>query len=105
MPGEVMSLVGGSEAANDAVRQMLGWERPHRGSIRIFGVPLHTCDADLFKKIRKTLGVRSSKVLSTARSAFRQHRAAACAERMLSTRIYPRHRYGQARRIGIDRRH
>src|SRR5712675_2349518 len=58
MPGEVMSLVGGSGGGKTTLlRQMLGLERPHRGSIRVFGVPLHTCDADLFKKIRKRWGV------------------------------------------------
>src|SRR5882672_10377077 len=58
MPGEVMSLVGGSGSGKTTLlRQMLGLERPHRGSIRVFGVPLHTCDAGLFKKIRKRWGV------------------------------------------------
>jgi len=58
MPGEVMSLVGGSGGGKTTLlRQMLGLERPHRGSIRVFGVPLHTCDADLFKKICKRWGV------------------------------------------------
>jgi len=52
------------------LRQMLGLERPHRGSIRVFGVPLHTCDAGLFKKIRKRLGVLFQHGASTARSAF-----------------------------------
>src|SRR5712664_4598913 len=58
MPGEVMALVGGSGGGKTTLlRQMLGLERPQRGSIRVFGVPLHTCDADLFKKIRKRWGV------------------------------------------------
>src|SRR5260221_368622 len=58
MPGEVMSLVGGSGSGKTTLlRQMLGLERPQRGSIQVFGVPLHTCDAGLFKKIRKRWGV------------------------------------------------
>ncbi len=58
MPGEVVSLVGGSGSGKTTLlRQMLGLERPHRGNIRVFGVPLHSCDADLFKKIRRRWGV------------------------------------------------
>jgi phospholipid/cholesterol/gamma-HCH transport system ATP-binding protein len=56
--GEVVSLVGGSGSGKTTLlRQMLGLERPRRGSIRVFGVPIHTCDADLFTKIRKRWGV------------------------------------------------
>jgi phospholipid/cholesterol/gamma-HCH transport system ATP-binding protein len=58
MRGEVVSLVGGSGSGKTTLlRQILGLERPHRGSIQIFGVPLHSCQADLFKKIRKRWGV------------------------------------------------
>jgi phospholipid/cholesterol/gamma-HCH transport system ATP-binding protein len=58
MPGEVVSLVGGSGSGKTTLlRQMLGLEQPRRGSIRVFGVPLHSCDAELFKKIRKRWGV------------------------------------------------
>jgi phospholipid/cholesterol/gamma-HCH transport system ATP-binding protein len=58
MPGEVVSLVGGSGSGKTTLlRQMLGLERPHRGSIRVFGVPLHSCDPQLFKRIRKRWGV------------------------------------------------
>src|SRR5438876_9487171 len=58
IPGEVVALVGGSGSGKTTLlRQMLGLERPRRGSIRVFGVPLHTCDADLFKKIRRRWGV------------------------------------------------
>ncbi len=56
--GEVVSLVGGSGSGKTTLlRQMLGLERPRRGSIRVFGVPLHSCDAELFTKIRKRWGV------------------------------------------------
>src|SRR5258708_34304076 len=58
MPGEVVALVGGSGSGKTTLlRQVLGLERPHRGSIRGFGVPLRPCDAGLFKKIRKPRGV------------------------------------------------
>jgi phospholipid/cholesterol/gamma-HCH transport system ATP-binding protein len=58
MPGEVVSLVGGSGSGKTTLlRQMLGLEQPRRGTIRVFGVPLHSCDADLFKRIRKRWGV------------------------------------------------
>src|SRR5258708_17315904 len=58
MPGEVVALVGGSGSGKTTLlRQVLGLERPHRGSIRAFGVPLRTCDAGLFKKIPTRLGL------------------------------------------------
>ena len=41
MPGEVVSLVGGSGSGKTTLmRQILGLEQPHRGSIRVFGIPL-----------------------------------------------------------------
>ncbi|HEY6241499.1 MAG TPA: ATP-binding cassette domain-containing protein [Burkholderiales bacterium] len=58
MPGEVLSLVGGSGSGKTVLlRQMLGLERPHRGSIRVFGVPLQGSDPELLNKIRKRWGV------------------------------------------------
>jgi phospholipid/cholesterol/gamma-HCH transport system ATP-binding protein len=58
MPGEVMSLVGGSGSGKTTLlRQMLGLEYPNRGSIRVFGVPLHGSDPDLVNRIRKRWGV------------------------------------------------
>jgi phospholipid/cholesterol/gamma-HCH transport system ATP-binding protein len=58
LPGEVVSLVGGSGSGKTALlRQILGLERPYRGSIQVFGVPLHSCDPAVFKKIRKRWGV------------------------------------------------
>ena len=56
--GEVVSLVGGSGTGKTALlRQLLGLERPYRGSIHVFGIPLNTCDRALFKRIRKRWGV------------------------------------------------
>ena len=58
MPGEVVSLVGGSGSGKTTLlRQLLGLERPRRGSIRILGVPLHSCGPDLFERVRKRWGV------------------------------------------------
>jgi len=56
--GEVLSLVGGSGTGKSVLlRQMLGLERPYRGSVRVFDVPIHDCDVRLFKRIRKRWGV------------------------------------------------
>jgi phospholipid/cholesterol/gamma-HCH transport system ATP-binding protein len=56
--GEVLSLVGGSGTGKSVLlRQMLGLERPYRGSVQVFDVPIHSCDVRLFKRIRKRWGV------------------------------------------------
>lgn len=56
--GEVLSLVGESGSGKTLLlRQILGLERPHRGSVSVFDVPIHDCDVRLFKKIRKRWGV------------------------------------------------
>jgi phospholipid/cholesterol/gamma-HCH transport system ATP-binding protein len=58
MPGEVVSLVGGSGSGKTTLlRQMLGLEYPARGTIKVFGIPLHGSDARTLKKIRKRWGV------------------------------------------------
>jgi phospholipid/cholesterol/gamma-HCH transport system ATP-binding protein len=56
--GEVLSLVGGSGSGKTVLlRQMLALERPYRGSVQVFDVPIHSCDVRLFKRIRKRWGV------------------------------------------------
>jgi phospholipid/cholesterol/gamma-HCH transport system ATP-binding protein len=56
--GEVVSLVGGSGSGKTALmRQILGLETPYRGSVRVFDVPIHSCDVRLFKRIRRRWGV------------------------------------------------
>jgi phospholipid/cholesterol/gamma-HCH transport system ATP-binding protein len=56
--GEVVSLVGGSGSGKTTLmRQMLGLERPTRGSVKIFGIPLRDSPARTLKKIRKRWGV------------------------------------------------
>jgi phospholipid/cholesterol/gamma-HCH transport system ATP-binding protein len=58
MPGEVVSLVGGSGSGKTTLmRQILGLERPTRGTIKVFGIPLHGSNARLLHKIRKRWGV------------------------------------------------
>ncbi len=58
LPGEVVSLVGGSGSGKTTLmRQMLGLERPTRGSVSVFGIPLQGSSAETLKKIRRRWGV------------------------------------------------
>jgi phospholipid/cholesterol/gamma-HCH transport system ATP-binding protein len=58
MPGEVVALVGGSGSGKTTLlRQMLGLEYPTRGTVKVFGIPLHGSDPRTLKKIRKRWGV------------------------------------------------
>lgn len=58
MPGEVVSLVGGSGSGKTTLmRQILGLEQPSRGTVKVFGIPLHGSSARLLHKIRKRWGV------------------------------------------------
>jgi phospholipid/cholesterol/gamma-HCH transport system ATP-binding protein len=58
MPGEVVSLVGGSGSGKTTLmRQILGLEQPARGTVKVFGIPLHQSNARLIQKIRKRWGV------------------------------------------------
>ena len=53
MPGEVVSLVGGSGSGKTTLmRQILGLERPARGSVKVFGIPLHGSSSQMVQKIR-----------------------------------------------------
>ncbi len=56
--GEVVALVGGSGSGKTTLlRQMLGLERPSRGTVRVFGIPLHDAPVAVLRKIRKRWGV------------------------------------------------
>ena len=56
--GEIMSLVGGSGSGKTTMlRQMIGLERPTRGEVRVFGVPLHGDDAAGLRQIRHRWGM------------------------------------------------
>jgi len=58
MPGEVVSLVGGSGSGKTTLmRQILGLEQPARGSVKVFGIPLHGSGVQMVQKIRKRWGV------------------------------------------------
>ncbi len=55
--GETIALVGGSGSGKTTLlRQMLGLERPTKGKIRVFGIPLNARARQL-AKIRKRWGV------------------------------------------------
>jgi len=57
-PGEVLALVGGSGSGKTTLlRQMVGLERPTRGSVEVFGFDLATAPAPIRAKIRKRWGV------------------------------------------------
>lgn len=56
--GEVLGLVGGSGSGKTTLlRQMLGLERPYRGTVRVFGIPIHSCDAASLERVRSRWGV------------------------------------------------
>jgi phospholipid/cholesterol/gamma-HCH transport system ATP-binding protein len=56
--GEVLSLVGGSGSGKTVLmRQMLGLETPARGTVSVFGRPLHDGDPDELRKLRNRWGV------------------------------------------------
>lgn len=56
--GEVMGLVGGSGSGKTTMlRQMLGLERPRRGSVKVFGVDLHRASSAEVESVRGRWGV------------------------------------------------
>jgi phospholipid/cholesterol/gamma-HCH transport system ATP-binding protein len=56
--GEVLSLVGGSGSGKTTLlRQMLGLERPTRGTVKVFGKPLHEGTAEELLDVRHRWGV------------------------------------------------
>jgi len=56
--GEIMSLVGGSGSGKTTLlRQMLGLEKPARGEVRVFGIPLHGSEPAALRKLRDRWGV------------------------------------------------
>jgi len=58
MSGEVVSLVGGSGSGKTTLmRQILGLERPARGTVKVFGIPLQGSSMQMLLKIRKRWGV------------------------------------------------
>ena len=56
--GEVLSIVGGSGSGKTVLlRQMLGLETPHRGSVHVLGEDLHGCEPDVLQALRNRWGV------------------------------------------------
>jgi len=56
--GEILGLVGGSGSGKTTLlRQMLGLERPWRGSICAFGVDINGCDRGTLAGVRNRWGV------------------------------------------------
>jgi phospholipid/cholesterol/gamma-HCH transport system ATP-binding protein len=56
--GEILGLVGGSGSGKTTLlRQMLGLERPWRGSVRAFGVDINGCDRGTLAAVRTRWGV------------------------------------------------
>jgi phospholipid/cholesterol/gamma-HCH transport system ATP-binding protein len=56
--GEVMGLVGGSGSGKTTLlRQMLGLERPWKGTVKAFGVDIHACARSTLAEVRNRWGV------------------------------------------------
>jgi len=56
--GEVVSLVGGSGSGKTTLmRQILALETPSRGTVKVFGIPVHGSPEALVRKIRRRWGV------------------------------------------------
>lgn len=56
--GEVMGLVGGSGSGKTTLlRQMLGLERPWKGTVKAFGVDINGCDRSTLASVRNRWGV------------------------------------------------
>jgi phospholipid/cholesterol/gamma-HCH transport system ATP-binding protein len=56
--GEVMVLLGGSGSGKSTMlRQIIGLERPHSGTVHVRGVDINHCTAQELKAIRRTMGV------------------------------------------------
>jgi phospholipid/cholesterol/gamma-HCH transport system ATP-binding protein len=56
--GEIFSIVGGSGSGKTVLmRQMLGLEKPKRGTIRVFGDDIHTPKEDHIEQLRRRSGM------------------------------------------------
>ena len=56
--GEILGLVGGSGSGKTTLlRQMLGLERPYRGSVAVFGVDINGCTRPALEAVRNRWGV------------------------------------------------
>ncbi|OGB27649.1 MAG: ABC transporter ATP-binding protein [Burkholderiales bacterium RIFCSPLOWO2_02_FULL_57_36] len=58
MPGEIVSVVGGSGSGKTTLlRQMLGLQKPTRGSVKVFGVDINQADTDELQSLRNRWGM------------------------------------------------
>ena len=58
MPGEIVSLVGGSGSGKTTLlRQVLGLQKPARGSVRVFGEDIRDGDAATLQALRRRWGM------------------------------------------------
>jgi phospholipid/cholesterol/gamma-HCH transport system ATP-binding protein len=56
--GEVMALLGGSGSGKSTMlRQIIGLERPHSGTVRIQGIDINRCSAQELMAVRRGMGV------------------------------------------------
>jgi len=56
--GEVMVLLGTSGSGKSTMlRQIIGLDRPHSGTVCVQGVDINHCSAEELKRVRRTMGV------------------------------------------------
>src|SRR5262245_34221068 len=56
--GEVLALLGASGSGKSTMlRQIVGLERPHSGTVRVRGIDINRCSAKELKAVRRTMGV------------------------------------------------
>ena len=56
--GEVMVLLGSSGSGKSTMlRQIIGLDRPHSGTVHVQGVDINNCSAQELKRVRRTMGV------------------------------------------------
>lgn len=56
--GEVMALLGASGSGKSTMlRQIIGLERPHSGTVRIRGIDINHCSPEELRAVRRTMGV------------------------------------------------
>ncbi len=56
--GEVMALLGSSGSGKSTMlRQIIGLDRPHSGTVQVKGIDINHCSAEELKHVRRTMGV------------------------------------------------
>jgi phospholipid/cholesterol/gamma-HCH transport system ATP-binding protein len=105
--GEVLALVGGSGSGKTTLlRQMLGLERPYRGSVRVLGVDLHRCEPERLRRLRNRWGVLFQEgALFSALSVFDNVAAPLRELRVLDEELVRELVALKLRMVGIELRH